>query len=109
MLQSKILIPEVFPINGFVSKTILTSNVTPLNQNARDDTMNLGAFVAKAFFARAEASEVLAGHWNYGRVQFNHKSTNFLGIRPQYKEASWCWIISRIFQSSLLVFFPTWK
>ena len=40
---------------------IATGEVTPLKHELRDDAVKLGASVSKAFFARAERTEVFDG------------------------------------------------
>lgn len=46
---------------GEVETHIATGEVTALKHELRNDSMELGAFVAKAFFASAKGTEVLSG------------------------------------------------
>ena len=66
MLQLKVLILELFAVDGFPSGTVAFGKVTTLDHEPLNHTMEAGAFegeglagLASALLARAECTEVL--------------------------------------------------
>jgi hypothetical protein len=61
VLQLEILVCEFVPVDGLSPCTVATGKITTLNHELLDDTMEAGAFVAKAFLACCQGTEVLCG------------------------------------------------
>lgn len=59
MLQLEVLVLEFVPVDGLPTCPISIGKITSLDHELLDDTMESGAFVAKAFFACCQGTEVL--------------------------------------------------
>jgi hypothetical protein len=61
VLQLEVLVLEFIPVDGLPPCAVSTGKITTLNHELLDDTMEAGAFVAKAFLACCQGTEVLCG------------------------------------------------
>ena len=61
MLEFEVLVRELGAINTLATCTITLGEVTPLNHELFDHTVEGRAFIAKPFLASSESTEVLGG------------------------------------------------
>lgn len=61
VLQLEVLIWEFISVDGLPTSAITIGEVTALDHESLDDTVEGRPFVAKALFASAESTEVLCG------------------------------------------------
>lgn len=61
VLLGEVLIRELLAVDRLATSAIATGEVTALKHELRNDAMELGAAVAKAFLASAKGTEVLSG------------------------------------------------
>jgi len=59
--ELEVLVGELLTIDGLATSAVATGEVTTLEHEVRDDTVELGARVAEALLASAESAEVLDG------------------------------------------------
>lgn len=59
MLQLEVLVCELVAVDGFPASTIAIREVAALNHELLDDTVECGAFVAKALLAGCQCSMFL--------------------------------------------------
>ena len=59
MLQFEVLVLKLVPINGFTTGAITSREVSTLDHELFDDTVEAGPFVAKSLFASGKGTEVL--------------------------------------------------
>jgi len=69
VLHLKVLVSELFAVDGFTTGAVLPGEVAALAHEIWDDSVEGGAGVAEAFFAGAEGSEVFAGFGDYVGVE----------------------------------------
>lgn len=60
MLEDEILVGKLLSVDGLASSAIMVGEVTPLQHEVWDDTVEGGASVAEALFTCAERTEVFA-------------------------------------------------
>jgi hypothetical protein len=59
VLQLEVLVLEFVPVDGLPTCAVSFGKITTLDHELFDDTMEAGAFVAKAFLACRQGTEVL--------------------------------------------------
>lgn len=59
MLQLEVLIRELVAVDGLAASTVALGEVTTLDHEVLDDTVESGALVAEALLASSKSSEVL--------------------------------------------------
>ena len=64
MFVDKVLVVEFLAVDRSTSGSVVIGKVTALAHELGNDSVKAGAFVAKAFLASAESSEVLGGFWH---------------------------------------------
>jgi len=90
----KVLIRKLLAVDGLAAGAISTSEVTTLQHELRDDTMEGGALVAESLLTGAESTEVLGGLGDYIVVEVE---VDPAVVRRRY------WLASAFGISSLLV------
>ena len=64
MLLDEVLIWEAVAVDGFASKAVTHGDITTLEHELRNHSVEWGPFVAEALLTGTEGSEVLGGLWN---------------------------------------------
>jgi hypothetical protein len=59
MLQFEVLVFKFVSVDGFSTRSITLGEITTLDHELLDDTMEPGAFIAEAFFTCCQGTEVL--------------------------------------------------
>jgi len=98
MLSLEVLVRELLAIDGLAAGAIASSEVTTLQHELRDDSVELATLVAKALLTSAEGTEVLGGLWDYIVVEFEVDSA---GLRRRDSSARACSISSGFVKSSV--------
>lgn len=74
VLDVEVLVLELVAVDGLTAVAVEVGDVTTLDHEPWNDSVEDGVFVAKALFARAQGSEVLSGLWNLLVKQVKHHS-----------------------------------
>jgi len=64
MLVDKVLIRELFAVDGFAAGSVSFGKVTALQHEIVDHTVEVGALVSESMFSGAESSKVLNSPWD---------------------------------------------
>ncbi len=81
MFEFKVFVLKFASINAFTSGAISVLEISALNHEARDQSVENAAFVVKglaafacAFFSCAKRLEIFSGFWDYVFVEFDFQS-----------------------------------
>jgi hypothetical protein len=64
VLLLEVLVGKLLAVDGLAARAVATGEVTALEHELGDDTVELGARIAEALLASAEGTEVLDGAGN---------------------------------------------
>lgn len=73
MLQGKVLVFKLGTVDGFATSSVMVGKIATLAHEVWNDTMECRSFVAKAFFASAQRTEVLSSFWDNVGTQLKIK------------------------------------
>eukprot|EP01137_Pigoraptor_chileana_P018077 Opistho-2@77026 len=86
MLQLEVLILKLVAIDRLAASSIAVGEVTTLDHEVLDDTVENGSLVAEALLASAEGDEVLNGLGDGGTVKANDNTTSGLASNRNVEE-----------------------
>jgi len=75
MLHLEVLVCEFLAVDRLATSAVTTGEVSTLQHELRNDTVELATLVAKALLASAESTEVLGSLWNYIVVEVEVDTT----------------------------------
>merc|ERR1719178_12878 len=86
MLLDKVLIIELVAVDGFAPCTITPCEVSSLEHEFCDHSVELGTLVAKALLSRTQGPEVLCSPWNNLIVEFKLNPAKWASIHVHIEE-----------------------
>lgn len=86
MSLGEVFVWELATVDGLTTDTGTVGEVTTLQHEVWDDSVEWAAGVAETFFARAESSEVLSGLWGHVVVQLESDTANWLAVSLDIEE-----------------------
>ena len=78
MFDFKVFFFELFSVNGLSSSSVVVSEITSLDHELRNDSVEDGSLVSESLFTSAKSSEVLSSIWNDVSVKFDDNLTESL-------------------------------
>ena len=89
VLQDEVLVGEFLAINGFATSAIVVCEVTSLEHEVGDHTVEGGALVTEALLACTQRAEVFTGLGGDIRSQLNNDSPKSRSIGSNVHENTW--------------------
>ena len=80
-----VLTRELLAIDGLSPSTVVLGEITSLQHELRNDTVETGALVAKAVLARGKLSEVLCGLWDDLVIKLEYNYTRVVAIHSDFE------------------------
>lgn len=78
VLLAKVFIGEFFTVNGLTTGTVTSGEVTTLQHELRDNSVEVRTGVTVTFFTSTKGSEVFSSLWDNVVVQFEDNSSQWL-------------------------------
>jgi len=78
VVDFEVLISELLTVDGLATSAVATGEVTALEHELGDDSVEGRASVSEALLASAESTEVLSGLWDYVIVEVEVDATGLL-------------------------------
>jgi len=78
VLQLEVLVGEFITIDRLSTSAIALCEVTSLNHEVLDDTVEAGTLVSITLLSSSQSAEVLGGFWNSSSVEPDHNTTHLL-------------------------------
>lgn len=86
VLLGEVLVWELATVDGLTTSTVTGSEVTTLQHEIWDHTVERGAGVAEALFTSTQSSEVFSSLWDNVVVQLENDTAQWLTIRFNIKK-----------------------
>lgn len=78
VLQLEVLIRKLLAVDRLATSAVTLGEVTALNHEVTDDTMESRSLITESLFAGSESMEVFSSLWNSLSVQSDNNSSEFL-------------------------------
>ena len=78
VLQGEVFIGKFFTVDGLTTGTVVTSEVTTLQHELWDDSVESRTFVTETLFTGTQSSEVFSSLWDNVGGQFENNLTGWL-------------------------------
>lgn len=86
VLLGEVLVSKLLTVDGLTTSTIASGEVTTLQHELRNHSVENRVGVAETLFTSAQGSEVLSGLWHNVVVQLERDSAEFLAVGGDVKE-----------------------
>lgn len=80
VLNLKVLISKSWSINWFTTTAISRGEITSLNHEVGNNTVESASFISKSFFSGCKSSEVLSSFWNSISIKSNY-NTSYINLK----------------------------
>jgi len=78
VLQLEVLIGKLVTVDGLSTSAITICEVTTLNHEVLDDTVEARTLISITFLSSSQSAEVLGGFWDSLSIEPNHNTTHLL-------------------------------
>jgi len=89
VLQREVLVLELGAVNRLAARAVVTSEITTLAHELRDDSVKGGSFVAESLFPGAEGAEVFGGFGDDVSPQLHDDSANLFAVGAHVEVHLW--------------------